>query len=92
MDPATLTVTHLVIELEDQQQVGRLVPLDLVDTTASGIRLRCATVAFYQLAHAEKRQCVRGTGDYARYREGQPARPYYAQSRSCASRESRPQP
>jgi hypothetical protein len=82
IDPAILTVTHLVVEPADRQQLGRLVPLDLVDPAPGQIRLRCATAEFYELACAEKAQFVRGTGDYARYGQGQPARPYYAQARS----------
>ena len=41
IDPATETVTHLVIEPKHRLGVGRLVPLNLVDTTAGDIRLRC---------------------------------------------------
>lgn len=75
-------VTHLVIEPEDQHQLGRLVPLDLLDTTSGEISLRCTTTEFYQLPRAEKAQWVRGTGDYARYDQGTPVRPYFAQARS----------
>jgi sporulation protein YlmC with PRC-barrel domain len=79
IDPATLTVTHLVVEPKDRQQLGRLIPLDLLDTTPGEIRLRCTTAEFYQLAAAEKTQFIRGTGDYARYGPGQPVRPYSTQ-------------
>jgi PRC-barrel domain len=82
IDLATLTVTHLVVEPKIGQQLGRLVPLDLADTTPTGIRLRCKTEEFYQLAQAEKAQFIRGTGDYARYGPGQPVRPYYVQKAS----------
>lgn len=82
IDPATLTVTHLVIEPKDQQQLGRLVPLDLLDTTPGEIRLGCPTADFYQIVRAEQTQFVRGTGDYARYDQGQPVRPYYIQKGS----------
>lgn len=76
IDPATLTVTHLVVEPKIRQRLGRLVPLDLVDAAPGVIRLRCATAEFYQLAHAEQTQFVRGTGDYARYDQGDRVRPY----------------
>lgn len=82
IDPATLTVTHLVVEPKIRQQLGRLVPLDLADTTPGEIRLRCTTEGFYQLAQAEKTQFVRGTGAYARYGPDQPVRPYYIQKGS----------
>jgi hypothetical protein len=39
LDPAARTVTHLVIEPKHRREPGRLVPVDLVDTTASEIRL-----------------------------------------------------
>jgi NADH:ubiquinone oxidoreductase subunit D len=32
MDPLTRTVTHLVVEPEHRQGLGRLVPLELVET------------------------------------------------------------
>ena len=35
IDPATETVTHLVIRPKHRLGIGRLVPLDLVDTTAA---------------------------------------------------------
>jgi hypothetical protein len=79
---ATMTVTHLVVEPNDRKQLGRLVPLDLVDTTPAGISLRCTTVEFYQLTCAEKTQFVAGTGAYARHGPGQPAKPHWAQVQS----------
>jgi len=44
IDPAIETVTHLVIEPKHWLGVGRLVPLDLVDTTEGGLSLRCTVV------------------------------------------------
>ena len=83
VDPAALTVTHLVIEPEDRQEAGRLVPLDLVHPDAGTIGLRCTTAEFYQLSPGEKKQFVPGTGDYARYRPGQlPRRATYLQRQS----------
>ncbi|MGH3226311.1 MAG: hypothetical protein ACRDPY_47825 [Streptosporangiaceae bacterium] len=38
VDPATDTVTHLVIEPRHGRHPGRLVPLDLVDTASGGIK------------------------------------------------------
>jgi hypothetical protein len=49
IDPATETVTHLVIQPKHRLGVGRLVPLDLVDTTAGDIRLRCTVEEFGSL-------------------------------------------
>jgi sporulation protein YlmC with PRC-barrel domain len=60
-DPAKGTVTHLVIE-QKHQVPGRLVPLDLVDTTAGEVRLRCTIAEFGALDPAEERDLVEGRG------------------------------
>jgi len=49
IDPAARAVTHLVIDPKHRRQSARLVPLDLVDTTAGKIRLRCTIAEFGQL-------------------------------------------
>lgn len=54
LDPATRTITHLVIEPKHRQEEGRLVPLDLVDTAGGEIRLRCSLAEFGQLQPAEE--------------------------------------
>src|SRR5207247_11198877 len=54
IDPATKTVTHLVIEPKHRLGVERLVPLDLVDTTAGDIRLRCTVEEFGKLEPAQE--------------------------------------
>src|SRR5258707_13919598 len=48
VDPVARAVTHLVVEPAGRQGLGRLVPLDLVDSTGGEIRLRCT------LAEVEK--------------------------------------
>jgi AcrR family transcriptional regulator/sporulation protein YlmC with PRC-barrel domain len=58
IDPATETVTHLVIEPKHRMGNGRLVPLDLVDSTADGIRLRCTVEEFGSLEPAEEMELV----------------------------------
>ncbi|MGH7734779.1 MAG: hypothetical protein ACREOE_14080 [Gemmatimonadales bacterium] len=58
IDPATKTVTHLVIEPKHRLGAGRLVPLDLVDTAAGGIRLRCTVEEFGRLEAAEETELV----------------------------------
>jgi hypothetical protein len=62
IDPAARTVTHLVIEPGHRKQPGRLVPVDLVDTTAGDIRLRCTIAEFGQLDPAEEADLVEGRG------------------------------
>jgi sporulation protein YlmC with PRC-barrel domain len=58
IDPATETVTHLVIEPKHRLGVGRLVPLDLVDTTAGDIRLRCTVEEFGGLEPAQETELI----------------------------------
>jgi hypothetical protein len=60
VDPATDTVTHLVIEPRHGRHPGRLVPLDLVDTTSGEIRLRCTRAEFGELKPAEQKKLVEG--------------------------------
>ena len=49
LDPATRTVTHLVIEPKHDKAEGRLVPLELVDATGPEIRLHCTLAEFERL-------------------------------------------
>jgi sporulation protein YlmC with PRC-barrel domain len=54
LDPAAGTVTHLVVEPVGRSGLARLVPLDLVDGTTGGARLRCTGAEFHELAAAEE--------------------------------------
>ena len=67
VDPVARTVTHLAVEPKHRRGLGRLVPLDLVDTSAGAIRLRCTLAEFDQLGSAEETQFVPGSGGYAEY-------------------------
>jgi sporulation protein YlmC with PRC-barrel domain len=62
IDPATQAVTHLVIEPKHGHEPGRLVPVDLIESTTSGIRLRCTMAEFGHLEHADETDMVEGTG------------------------------
>ena len=62
VDPDNRTVTHLVIEPNRRLQPGRLVPVDLVDTTNGEIRLHCTIAEFDRLEPAEEAQLVEGRG------------------------------
>jgi sporulation protein YlmC with PRC-barrel domain len=62
VDPATDTVTHLVIQPGHRQDAGRLVPVHLVETTADGIRLRCTRAEFDELDHAEQLELAEDEG------------------------------
>jgi hypothetical protein len=61
IDPATDTVTHLVIQRGHRQEAGRLVPVQLVDTSAGELRLRCTLAQFDQLDHAEEEELIEGS-------------------------------
>ncbi len=67
VDPVARAVTHLVVEPAGRQGLGRLVPLDLVDSTGGEIRLRCTLAEFEKLDAAEETQFVPGTRGYAAY-------------------------
>ena len=78
VDPVARTVTHLVVEPKHRQGLGRLVPLDLVDTTPEEVRLRCTTAVFEQLDAAEETQFLPGSSGYGGYGPGQMLSwPYY---------------
>ena len=57
-DPATETLTHLVIVPKHLREAGRIVPLNLVDTTVGEIRLRCTLAEFGCLDIAEETELV----------------------------------
>jgi len=78
VDPVAKEVTHLVVEPEHRQGLGRLVPLRLIDATASPIRLGCTQAEFEQLDPAEETRFLPGTSGYAGYGPGQVGYwPYY---------------
>jgi sporulation protein YlmC with PRC-barrel domain len=64
IDPATETVTHLVIQPGHRKEAARLVPVHLVETTDGEIRLRCTLAEFDKLDHAEERQLADEAGDH----------------------------
>ena len=60
LDPATKTVTHLVIEPKHRKADGRLVPVGLVEAGAGEIRLRCSMAEFDRLAASEEIDLAEG--------------------------------
>jgi sporulation protein YlmC with PRC-barrel domain len=81
VDPVARAVTHIVVEPKHRKGLGRLVPLDLVDATASEVRLRCTMHAFEQLPYAEETQFLPGLSGYAGYGDGDVLLwPYYGLS------------
>ena len=78
VDPVARSVTHLVVEPRERAGLGRLVPLELVDTTGTGIRLRCTLDEFEKLESAEDTQFVPGTYGYGAFGPEQVVSwPYY---------------
>ena len=65
------TVTHLVVEPKHRQGFGRLVPLDLVESTSTDeIRLRCTVSEFEKLQPAEETHFLPGTDPFGGYGPG----------------------
>jgi hypothetical protein len=60
IDPATETLTHLVIQPGHQPEAARLVPVHLAETADGEVRLRCTLAEFGQLDHATERDQVTG--------------------------------
>jgi sporulation protein YlmC with PRC-barrel domain len=60
LDPATRTITHLVIEPKHKKEEGRLVPLHLVEAGGDEIRLRCTLAEFEQLEPSEEVDVAEG--------------------------------
>jgi hypothetical protein len=54
IDPATRTVTHIVVDPPDRRASGRLVPLDLIADTGGEIKLSCTLAEFGNLEPAEE--------------------------------------
>ncbi len=59
VNPAAREVTHLVVDPKHRHGPGRLVPVDLVDTTTDQIRLRCTLTEFETLRPAQETEVVR---------------------------------
>jgi hypothetical protein len=78
LDPVARILTHLVVEPRHRPGLGRLVPLDLVDTTAEEIRLRCSMAEFDALEEAEEARFLSEAGEDMGYRAGEVfSWPYY---------------
>jgi len=79
IDPVARKVTHLVIEPTHRQGLGRLVPLELVESSNDVVTLRCTISEFEELEIAEETNFLPGTIGYPGY---EPANvlplPFYA--------------
>jgi len=70
VDPVAEKVTHLVVEPRHRGDLGRLVPLDLVDGTAGEVLLHCTRAEFEQLEHALETRLKPATSGYDGYGGG----------------------
>jgi sporulation protein YlmC with PRC-barrel domain len=87
VDPVARAVTHIVVDPKHRHTTGRLVPVDLVETTEGEVRLRCTRAEFERLEPAEERQFVPGTTSYAAYGPEQAVFwPHYAKGGSEGAR------
>jgi sporulation protein YlmC with PRC-barrel domain len=80
VDPTVEEVTYLAVEPEHRPDLGRLVPLDLVEFggAAGVIRLRCTKAEFENLDPAEDTQVIPASDGYGGYGAGQIGyMPYY---------------
>jgi hypothetical protein len=78
VDPVARALTHLVVDPKHGQDVGRPVPVDLVESTERTIQLRCATAEFETLEQAEENQFLPGARGPWGYGERQIVSwPYY---------------
>ena len=71
VNPVTRALTHLVVEPRFQQGTGRLVPIDLVESTAHEVRLRCSMSDFHALEEAEEQHLLQGAPGQLGYGQGQ---------------------
>ncbi|MGO9874568.1 MAG: PRC-barrel domain-containing protein [Acidimicrobiia bacterium] len=60
VDPVSRSVTHLVVEPPHRRGLGRLVPLELVDTAGNEIQIRCTRAEFDELEAAERTLFLEG--------------------------------
>jgi hypothetical protein len=78
VDPVARALTHLVVETPHRRGTGRLVPIELVDSTGTEIRLRCTLAEFEVLDDAEETQFLPGARGEWGYGQGEMlSQPYY---------------
>jgi len=78
VDPVARRLTHLVVEPRHGHQHGRLVPIDLVESTDGGIHLRSDRAGFDALDEAEETQLLPGGGGpWGYHDENAVSWPYY---------------
>ena len=68
LDPVAEVVTHLIVQPRREHEPARLVPVELVDSAADGIRLKCAVADFESLDPAREEQFIASDNDVPDYR------------------------
>ncbi len=71
VDPVKRAITHLVVEPRHHQKMGRLVPVDLIETTTKETRLRCNMAQFEALEDAEETKFLPGASGQWGYGQNQ---------------------
>jgi hypothetical protein len=59
-NPIARAITHLVVEPKSERGTGRLVPVELVDSAADEIHIRCTMAEFHALEQAEETHFLQG--------------------------------
>src|SRR5450755_3671736 len=78
VDPLVRALTHLVVEPRNRVGAGRLVPIELVDSAGTELRLRCTMSEFEALEDAEETRFLPGASGHWGYGQGQMlSLPYY---------------
>jgi sporulation protein YlmC with PRC-barrel domain len=71
IDPVAMAVTHLVVVPKHRGEIGRLVPLELVDMTTTGeLGLTCTVGEFETIDRVEETHFLPGGGSYGGYESG----------------------
>ena len=69
VDPVAKVVTHLIVEPRRRHEPARLVPLELVESAAGEIRLRCTSAEFDSLDPAAETRFIANFTDVPEYRQ-----------------------
>ena len=68
LDPVAEVVTHLIVQPRREQGPAKLVPVELVDSAADAIRLKCSSAEFDSLDPAREGQFIASDNDVPNYR------------------------
>jgi sporulation protein YlmC with PRC-barrel domain len=68
LDPIAGVVTHLIVQSRREHEPAKLVPVELVDSAAGVIRLKCSSAEFESLDPAREGQFIASVNDVPDYR------------------------